>query len=577
MLQRSLRWCTKRTPGYVFWRERILNDLEGTKPSYLHTERPVPIAEVARRMAAVKAKYRDTQDFHERTLLRGEYKYYTGKPCDLRASQTADLVVFLEAAAFFGFWDVSQVDGIVAELYRRSLTESLDPDEVIHLLVCLPQLRKEASDLYRQLSSLALASVGDLTVEECATLCVASTAYTPDDLLLGMVGTLEPAVRSLDPPVMVELLDTLSTLRRSDPRRPQQLHSIRVLLQEHLVQALDSLTPLELAVTYASLVADADVDALSGSSVLQPSVHRKVMDCFAGQVGQACPRSIGIFFTALGVPLLQAQDQSRRRAEGPAGALPVAVGNTLRAVHLLGPRVVFLSVDFSPEELIPVLRVLLHAVVGLQIQTQTKVLPCNTARRQEVVRVVRELSQQLVLDLQEAAGFFSAAQLLAVIRAYDGGLVALADAAPCSSPGDAPQRLVQAQRQLVEWVPETRRVWELLSRKAVAACPEWTPQELLDLLRVPVLDDAALFSVLKELSRRQLRPKGAGPGAAVMSPSGEALVRDLEVLVGEGCPLRLRPRRAQLEELLSRWQPKARAGQNSSGAPSGQQERTSSG
>eukprot|EP00672_Neobodo_designis_P014780 CAMPEP_0174858060 /NCGR_PEP_ID=MMETSP1114-20130205/41248_1 /TAXON_ID=312471 /ORGANISM="Neobodo designis, Strain CCAP 1951/1" /LENGTH=52 /DNA_ID=CAMNT_0016092945 /DNA_START=8 /DNA_END=163 /DNA_ORIENTATION=+ len=41
----------------------------------------------------------------ERGLLRGEYKYYTGKACDMRHASTADMVAAIECCGFFGFWD----------------------------------------------------------------------------------------------------------------------------------------------------------------------------------------------------------------------------------------------------------------------------------------------------------------------------------------------------------------------------------------------------------------------------------------------------------------------------------------
>ena len=142
-MRRSSLFLTQRTPGYVFWRQKTLVELEKTKRNYLLNERPFPLAEITRRMLRIRHRYEDSTDFHERNLLRGEYKYFTGKLCDLRGAAMSDMISFLESGAYFGFWDTSQIDRVVDELVLR--LGNMTSNELVHLLQALSGVRKHRS------------------------------------------------------------------------------------------------------------------------------------------------------------------------------------------------------------------------------------------------------------------------------------------------------------------------------------------------------------------------------------------------------------------------------------------------
>ena len=116
---------TTRAGGYAFWRESTLQQLESTKRPYLLQERPFPIAEVVKRMIKIRRSYDSASDNHERTLLRGEYKFFTGKICDLRGAHPDDMISYLESAYFFGFWDAEQVAKILERKSNRGFVKTI--------------------------------------------------------------------------------------------------------------------------------------------------------------------------------------------------------------------------------------------------------------------------------------------------------------------------------------------------------------------------------------------------------------------------------------------------------------------
>lgn len=310
MWRKSIFLWSKRTPGYVFWRERTLMDLETSQRGYLFAggTKSVPLGEIVRRMMQVKARYHETSDVGERTLLRGEYKYFTGKPCDLRAARTADIVVYLECSAFFGFWDVGQVDRMLEVLHHRSMSLWLDPsssssvlpgadeidkEELRRLLLCLPTLRKDGSPLYGHLTALlssmlshsshALSEEAVLSPEEACELFLASTAQTPRALLLGLLPVVGRGVRTsvFSLSILVELFDALGSLLLAASSNASSMHAVSssssvleaetsgeerekevrrigfplfTLLRDHLFTSRDQLDPLELAITYHATI-----------------------------------------------------------------------------------------------------------------------------------------------------------------------------------------------------------------------------------------------------------------------------------------------------------------------------------
>lgn len=493
-------------------------ELEHIKRPYLLSERLVPIADVSRRMSMIQAKYQETQDFHERTLLRGEYKYFSGKPCDVRAAQVSDLICFLECAAFFKFWDVSQVDRVVDVLHRRMMIHPLEPEEMVHVAVCLPELRKESSVLYQHVCRTLLTCAHQLTVEDCAKICIASVSQTPGTLLIELMKIIRPAVPALAPSILVELLDTLSTAVVDTYNCPRQLafaaceESWPALLQDlecHLIPALPKLNLLELSIAYTAFTFHREI--------LSETQHLSIIHQFVERASESCPRSLAMFLTGLSGPLLRWLREGSPVASTLADATQSSsvLPRSLTAVEGLAERVVFHSVDMNPTELIPAVRVLNLCLLGLQKCEEHETIPeldlavkdyiCRKQRL--VVDVLCELTEQLVFSLEEAVTFLPSSALHELILLQDSlvkGLVALKS----SEPRDAPVNRLNinaAIARVLRWIPHNKRLWDILSCKVAGCCTAFTTAELDSLHDVAapgVLNDAAKRAVNSELKRR---------------------------------------------------------------------------
>lgn len=450
-------------------------DLENSQRSYLRSEKAVPIGEVVRRMVNVKARYQDTQDFHERTMLRGEYKYFSGKLCELRAAHTTDLVAFLECVAFFGFGDTVQVDTVMEELSRRclSLHNSLHVNQLVHLMVCLPTLHKEGSELYHRVAQCLLTVVEQLTAEESVKLCVASTSHTPDDLVLALAPSLVTSVSEFSPPVQVQLLESLGalTIGERSPRFAQAVQPLLRALHSSLTQDLAELHPLDLAVVYAAL------KTIPCGEELQQAQHTVAMESFIAQASAVCPRALAIFVSVLPAPLSSAAALSQEAQAAGRRALSFAAA--------LGERVVYLSVELTPGELVPVFRLYLHTVVSQRLDEGSK---RATSQAQQLIHPLRSLADQLVIALEGAGSFFSSSQLVALLQLWDTSLRVLKEAGETSA-------------FLMTTVPELQRLVPLLRAKIPTATASMTRSELKALLAVSpaVLDKKGEHAVRQAL------------------------------------------------------------------------------
>lgn len=490
-------------------------DLETSKRSYLMSEKPTPLGEVVRRMVQVKARYQDTQDYHERTLLRGEYKYFSGKPCDLRTAQTTDMISFLECASFFGFWDVSQIDLVLDELYRRYMfPDAANVEELVHLMVCLPALRKDGSEVYQRVAKLLVPGVPELSPEECAKVCVASTAQTPDELLLALIHALEHEVSSLSPSVMVELLDTLSSITSLDSLEEKRLEPLRTRLQSHLVTSVGQLDPIELAIAYTSTVTS-NKDRIQD---IADSVHMAFLQSFISQSHLVCARSMAIFCSGIAASVLHGGSASTRDSSiDTANDATASLFRAFYAAEHLGPRVVFLTVEFLPTEMIPILRLWLYCcMVAHRTLTNFKETfhtpPSDFSiierSRPGVVRVLRELTDQLIVELEEGSGYIPPSQLVELLQVYDGVLKELSHEQQQKTKVDVDTSAKKCTTfslsgKICEWIPCTARVWQLLSKKVMASRLSFSMDELLLLIHLhpALLEDAALTTILGELAK----------------------------------------------------------------------------
>ncbi|KAK7194977.1 hypothetical protein NESM_000420300 [Novymonas esmeraldas] len=514
MLRRLPWWLSKRTPGYVFWRQSSLTELEHSKRNYLLSERPVPLGEIARRMARVKSRYEGTRDFHERNLLRGEYKYFTGKLCDLRAARLGDMVVVLQCAAFFGFWDAAQVDRLLAELFLQ--LEAMEAVELVGVFACMPQLRRDVCELYRRIAAELVPRVSDLTTEECLAVCRACTGDTPAELTERVLRELAEHLEDLSPAQCVEVLDTWSVT----PAAVQ--HRVRHAMDGVRARALSSLAELEcvdVAVLYTCL--KSEPDATEG-------LQRRLVHAFTRDVSRACPRSTAMLFSAV------------------RGAHSLA----LELAQQMAERVLFLSTDFTPDELLAVLRVYveglvsvcavsaeLHAAPLLLAATATATtvgaaLPTSSpppptlrstsasaaASRQRALereqatqclatlqRVSRGLTAQLVGVLDSASAYLSATAQLEILELFVDAVEQL------TTTDDADgQAGREATAHLVRLLPPCRTVLHLVSGKLIAHMKALSLSELLRLLEQAnslgsvALQDAAVAAAVQELLTRSI-------------------------------------------------------------------------
>lgn len=488
MLQRSLLALAKRTPGYVFWRQNTLVELENAKRNYLMSERPVPIAEVARRMVRVKARYEATGDFHEKNLLRGEYKFFSGKLCDVRAARATDMIAFLQCAAFFGFWDTSQIERVMAELLLK--IAELTPNELVCLFVTLPGLRKQQSELTGRAAARLARVVPDLTLQECLAACAVCDEATPAALLRGLLSAIEAEAASLCPAQMVEVMDTHSV---APPAVQREFAGLWDAIKARTVGCSNELGCMDVAVLYTTLQAGADCDAASAQKLL----GRFVAQAPTG----ACARSTAMMFSATAAASLTA---------------------SLQFAQLMEVRVVFLSTDFTPAELLAVFKVYLGCLVAMTAlveghaaaaaggrqQQQPLSTPLAAELREALQRqaafrhVVAELNEQLVALLQGAGAHVSTAEQLDLLDAY---ATAVADLAAAGEGRDG----AWAASALLRQLPLTRDVMRVLADKLISkARGAPTPQlmrllELANDLGPAILPDAIVAAAVQELAVRE--------------------------------------------------------------------------
>ncbi|KPA78066.1 putative mitochondrial hypothetical protein [Leptomonas pyrrhocoris] len=540
MLRHTARALSKRTPGYVFWRQSSLTELQHSKRNYLLSERPVPLAHIARRMARVKARYEDTRDFHERNLLRGEYKYFTGKLCDLRAAPSGDMIAVLQCAALFGFWDAAQVDRILAELFL--LLESLDAMELVALFTCMPLLRRQESELYRRVAAGLALVVMDLTTHECLQVCRACTAETPVELVEKVLEELSDHLDELTPAQCVEVLDTWSVAPQQVRLRTRDRLSA---LRQRALDRVEELSCMDVAVLYTTL------HAMEGEGELAESLQRRLVQAFTRDLTQTCPRSTALLFTAV------------RRSHALS----------LEVTQWMAGRVLFLATDFTPAELLAVFQLYVEHLVALcalaadlraemaaaaQLETpnsarpsladggraamaashiapsaasfRTHSAPATRTTRQHILEreaaaqnlatlkhVCEGLTAQLATTLESASAYVSVASQMEIVELYASAVEQLELGATCSvSAGGAGKygapssSSSEAVGQLLRLLPQSRRVLQLVSSKLIANMKSASLALLIQLLEQAnslgsaALQDAVVAAAVQELITRDI-------------------------------------------------------------------------
>ncbi|ORC89857.1 uncharacterized protein TM35_000101250 [Trypanosoma theileri] len=471
------RW-SKRTPGYVFWRQSTLVELEHAKRSYLLSERPLPIADVARRMVRVKARYLDTNDFHEQNLLRGEYKYFSGKLCDIRHSRPEDMIAYVECGSFFGFWDTAQMDRVMDELLLK--LEELGPAELVHLFISLPSLRKQGSMLYQHVARALVDAVPDLSLEECMRVTAACDETTPQELVHNLMRAFEPEVISggLTPSQAVELMDMLGA---STPAMQEEFESLFEKIRQTAVAGIDTLSLMDIAVMCTSLKMREILDVKIESDAVHQFLHR---------LDESCARSTAMMFGA--------------------------VSNTHSFSQAMEERVVFLATDFTPTELLSVFRVYMDDFTSMCLVSSgdnlTGISLASSASSQDVftnsrleelqfaiqrksalMHVLQELTDQMVTLLESAASYMSPFAQLQHLEVFY----------------RAVEDLDGNVSQLTESLPRISRCLHLLSAKIIASVGQYTYSELVALLQLfgplgRLVSDAAVGAAVQELSRRDI-------------------------------------------------------------------------
>ncbi|PWU89866.1 hypothetical protein C4B63_55g25 [Trypanosoma cruzi] len=472
LLGTCIRW-SKRTPGYVFWRQNTLVELEKTKRNYLLTERPVPIADIARRMVRVKSRYLDTKDFHEQNLLRGEYKYFSGKLCDVRHARTEDMVAYVECGSFFGFWDTAQMNRVMDELLLK--LNELGSVELVHLFTSLPSLRKQSSNLYEYVARALVAVVPELSLDECIRVAVACDDGVPEELIYNLMRAIEPEVSrgGLSAVRAVELIDAFGTCLPSVQR---EFDSLFDNMKRTAVAGMMELSVMDIAVLCTSLKLREELDA---------STETNAVRVFLSRLEETCARSTSMMFTA--------------------------VSGTLAFSQAMEERVVFLATDFTPSELLSVFSVYMDNYTSMYTVTSGDdgvVAPATKKsssqncigelhfaqhRQTTFLLVLRELMDQMILQMGSATAYFLPAVQLQYLEVFS----------------KAVENIGSNVSHLTSAVPVLGRYLELLSSRVIASLQRYTYMELVTLLQLcaplgKFVADAAVGAAVQELIQREI-------------------------------------------------------------------------
>jgi hypothetical protein len=314
MLRFSRHQLATRTAGYVFWRQRTLIELEKSKRSYLLNERPYPVAEIARRMVRVRSRYAATSDFHEQTLLRGEYKYFSGKLLDLRRAQLSDLIAYVEMGSVFGFWDSAQIDRVLDELVLH-LSE-LDGNQLIHLLSATSGVRKHQSHLYKTVAEALVPQVPNMAFEDVVRLVKACEVEDPPPLLEALFARIAADLGSVTVHAAVATLSAMTCAAKAAQEHYEvMIQELKAMLVDELQQQQHGVgSGSEGNVAYAgggdaSPGADHDdalslldvatvAEALASLETLDLTTRECLMRSFLLRLHEACPRSLAMMFYA---------------------------------------------------------------------------------------------------------------------------------------------------------------------------------------------------------------------------------------------------------------------------------------
>ncbi|SCU69033.1 uncharacterized protein TEOVI_000059000 [Trypanosoma equiperdum] len=517
MFQLTLRHHSKRTPGYVFWRQSTLVELEHARRNYLLSERPLPIADVARRMVRVKSRYLDTKDFNEKSLLRGEYKYFSGKSCDIRHARPEDLVAYVECGSFFGFWDAAQMNRILQELLLK--LDELGAAELFHLFTSLPSLRKQTGELHFCVARRLVDEISNLTVDECIHVCAACDQATPRELVRGLVQMIGPMVsnRALSAAQCVEIMDTLGACCLPGENREFDLFFKDT--KEVVVLGMTTLGVMDIAVACTSMRLLGILDAIT---------EKEAVRLFTSRLNETCASSMAMMFSAVGSDFIFCQ--------------------------AVGERVVYLATDFTPSEMLSIFAVYLTNIVSLCPASSGGVAIGDSAcempqeewtagrgvgerhfahqRRNDLLNVIRELMDQTLSLLESASAYVSPVSQLQFVAVFH----------------RAVENLCGDVEQLLNFLPSLNRCMHLLSAKLIASLTQYTYSELIVLLQMcnplgRLLTNAAVGAVVHELLRREV---GASGGEAM------SIYATLRQLTGLRAEYRVRIERDLLPRLLAR-------------------------
>jgi hypothetical protein len=311
-------------------------------------------------MIKIRRSYDSASDNHERTLLRGEYKFFTGKICDLRGAHPDDMISYLESAYFFGFWDAEQVAKILEELSLH--LEDMNTSQLVSLYCVLPGVKRSHTKfvlalllrLHSQLDILSLDErlrlLSNVTLESAVFvlnegLHVRTCQDRPKviaELYADVVRSLEVDSSRLGPRDCASILIALGCVCRADGMRTlracegfvQQLklrvlESLRVAEDSGQTEGEDSAlnSPLDAAFVCNALLALETLDVTSLSAL---------RSFFLARLNTCCATAMAMMFHA-----------------APSLSFAKAVES----------RVVYLLPDFALEELLEVAEVYFQGLV----------------------------------------------------------------------------------------------------------------------------------------------------------------------------------------------------------------------
>eukprot|EP00760_Papus_ankaliazontas_P014283 PhM_4_TR16023/c0_g1_i1/m.50345 len=132
----------------------------------LHVE--YPAEEIARRMTKVRLRHQRAEDRLEKSMLAGEYKYFSGKKINFDDAQLPELIAILQNYAYFGLFSTVVMKETIAQIHGR--VDDMTCGMIERTLRYLATLHKLPVGLLDDMSLRLLKQLPDLTPRELASI-----------------------------------------------------------------------------------------------------------------------------------------------------------------------------------------------------------------------------------------------------------------------------------------------------------------------------------------------------------------------------------------------------------------------